>query len=545
MHPFLPNFASLFLSSFIALIILYYRLPVTALEQIILIIVVILLIFSHRLLLVSQESKPAKFVKAIFIFLTALLVQTLVLSSGGLKSPFFILIHLYTLGAGFLIGLSIALSFLFLTTLTIIFQLFFDENLRILLFEDFGTILLYLASLLVIIPLSFLLGRYYFLKDKLLEVVKKELKLKQIQHETLLKGIKDIIFVIDKNLIITSTNDAAQKELSLPESAIINHNLFNVLLIRDPNGKLANKQSLSIDEVFDEKATRIIKGMRLLVRNRIRPRFVDIQIRPITNLEGESGQVMIMVSDSSSKIKPEEGPHPYLEEAQTKYNAMMESFKKLLVQQNSSQLKLRADLILRMGGDISLLQELEDHTINLSPTLVDIAYVCLKSISKHQDFAKSLTVSLNFILPDFGKKDVAHLVPKGFQVSADYLTGPYFTAPIDIKYFELLINRILVLAILISSESKFGQAILGVLREGTSFIKVEVFIPNFHIRDEEKILLFSQYYGSLSSITNLRLGSGLEGYLAKTLANVLNVPIYFNDTQSGLIIGIKLSKGPG
>lgn len=544
MQIFLPNFASLFLSSLVTLIILYYKLPVITFQQITLVVVVILLVFSHKLLLASKESKLAKFVKAFFIFLTTLLVQTLVLSSGGARSPFFILIHLYTLGAGFLIGLSISLSFLFLTTLTIIGQLLFDENLRILLFDDFGTILLYLASLLVIIPLSFLIGRYYFLKDKLLEVVKRELKLKEREHKTLLSGINDIIFVVDKNLIITSTNEAAEKELSLPESAIINHSLFDVLFIRNPDGKLAGAQSLSIDRVMEEKTTRIIKNLQLLVRNRVRPRIVDIQIRPITNLGGEAEQIMIMISDSSSKIKGEGGVHPLLEEAQIKYNARIENLKKLLLK-DAPDLKIKADLIWRAGADISVLSELEDHPSTVNPTLADVAYICLKSISKQQEFAKSLGVSLNFTLPDFSNKDITHLIPKGFQISADSLTGPIFTAPLDIKYLQLLLNKLLDLSILLSSQNKFSQVLLGVIREGSTHLKIEIFIPNFQLTDAEKGLLFTQYYGSLGLSTNLRLGSGLEGYIAKTIASILSIPLYVKDVNSGLIIGIKISKGPG
>lgn len=540
MRFFLPNSIIFFLSSLITFLSLYYKIPVKSLQQVVIFIVIILLVFFNKFLLSSYESKLGKAIRITFILLTSMMVQTLVLSSGGLKSPFFILIHLYTLGAGFLIGTSSSIAFLLFSILALGGQIIFDENIRQIFNEDLGTVFLYGASLLVIIPLSVFLNRAYFLKEKLLEVVRKELKLKQIQHDTILKGIRDIIFIIDQNLIITSTNEAAETELSQPESAIVNHPLFNVLFIRSIDGKLATKETLSIDRVIEEKTTRILKGFQLLVRNKARPRFVDIQVRPITNLEGEVEQIMIMLSDNSSNIKGGSGSHPTLEEAKIKYNALVENLKKLLILKNAPELKARADLIWKAGQDISLLAEIEDHKVNLNPILVDTAYFCLKTVSKEEDFAKSLGVNISFVLPNFNAQEIMPLLPKGFQISPDQLTGPYFTCPVDIKWFQLLLHKLLDLVILLASHQLF----LGVIREGSTEIKIEFFIPNLKLSDQEKGLLFSQYYGNLVNSKNLRLGSGLEGFLAKTIANILNIPLYTNDKNGGLIIGIKLSKRP-
>lgn len=543
MGSFLPNPLALLLSSLVALALLYYKVPIKTLQQATLLIVIILVVFLNRLK-IAPTTLIGRLIRATLLFLTALLLQLLVLSSGGIKSPFLILIHIYTLGTSFLVNLISSMAFLLFSIVALIGQAYFDPNIKNIIAEDLGTIFLYGASFLVIVPLSILVSRLYSLKDKLLQVVKKELKLKEIQHQALLQGISDIIFVTDKNLDIISTNEAAEKELSLPESGIIHRPLFDVLFIRNTDGKLAKAQSLSIDRVLEEKTTRILKGFQLLVRNKARPRMVDIQVRPITNLEGKVEQIMIMISDNAPNIKGSSGPHPSLEEAKIKHNALVENLKKLLILKNAPELKVRADLIWRTGADIAVLSELEDHPAVLNPVLTDVAYMCLKSISKSGDFARSLGVSLNFTLPDFSNKDITHLIPKGFQISADSLTGPLFTAPVDIKYLQHLLNKLLDLSILLSSQNKFSQVLLGVIREGSTHLKIEIFIPNFQLTEQEKDLLFTRYFGSLALSTNLALGSGLEGYIAKTIANILSIPLYVKDVNSGLIIGIKLSKGP-
>lgn len=541
----LSNPVVFFISSLVTLIILYYQVPVKTLQQIILVIVIVLAIFLNRFLLSPKDSLLGRVTRALFLFLTALMIQLLVLSSGGFKSPFLILIHIYTLGTSFLVSLVASISFLLFSILALIAQIVFDENISRFFYEDIGTILLYGASFLVIIPISVFVSRAYTLKDRLFEIVKKELKLKQIQHQTLLKGISDIIFVVDKNLNIISTNEAAEIELSLPQSAIIQRPLFDVLFIRDGSGKLVNVQALSIDRVVEEKTTRIIKELKLLAKNRAAPRLVDVQIRSIVNLEGQVDQLMVIISDTTKNIKNIESLHPILEQARLRQNALAENLKKLLILKGSPELKVRTDLAWKASQDIAILSEIEDHSIQAKPTLVDVADICLRNVSSQQDFAKSLGVSLGFQLVNFGTKDINPIVPAGSQISPHLLTAPYFTCPVDMKWFDTLIHKLLDIAILLVAGMPNPKIWLTVEREEQKALIIKITTSLTFVRKGEEMLLFKEYYGDLSNRTNLRFGSGLEGFLSKSIASLLNIPINI-DTQNGqVILQLKISRGPG
>lgn len=100
---------------------------------------------------------------------------------------------------------------------------------------------------------------------------------------------------------------------------------------------------------------------------------------------------------------------------------------------------------------------------------------------------------------------------------------------------------------LIATTSPFKDKLFQALYpKEESYINIEAFISSMTFNDQEKDLLFTQYYGVLGTSTNLRLGSGLEGYLIKTVATIMNIPFYVKliEQPKGVIIGIKLDKTP-
>lgn len=468
------------------------------------------------------------------------MVQLLVLSSGGFRSPFLILIHIYTLGTSFLIGLTASIFFLVSTVLGLTFQIYFDENIKKLFFEDLGTILLYGASFLVIVPILILLSRLYILKDKLLEIFRRELNIQKIQNQALLKGTSDMIFVTDADLNIISVNEAAETELSLPESGILQRPLFDILFLRDETGKLASAKNLSIDRVIEEKSTRIIQGFHLLTKNRGLPRLVGVQIRPILSLDGKVDQVMVIVGGDTH---PKESLHTILEDARLRHSTMSKELRKLLIIQGLTQLSLRSDLIWKTSQDILLLDELEDHPVQPVQTLSDVAQLCSKHVSNLQDFAKSLGVSLEFHFINFDSKDIESLIPKGFKISPQLLTAPYFTCPIDIKWFDILIDELLNMVILLMAGSQ-NPKIMFTIETGREWNLIKIITGFTLLKEGDQTLLFRPYYADLSNRTNLRLGSGLEGLLAKKISDSLNIPLNAELTNGQIILTLRLNRVP-
>lgn len=522
-HTFPFELIAIFLSSAITLAVIYFELVTTQLQQIVLALVIILLLFSNRFL----------FFRIIFLFLLSLLIQVWILSTGGIKSPFLILFHLFALGLSFLANIKSATVFLLLSVFVLIAQTLLDPRILQLAMEDPGSTLLYLTSFLVTVPLFVLVNRFYHIKDSLLNVLHKQLKITHLQQESLLKGLQELVLVVDRNLNIISINEAAEKELSVFKSEVTHKPLLDILFLKDKNNVMVSQQYFPVDRIAEEKTTRILKDLWLLTKNRVLPKPVIIQLRPIDNLEGQVDQITIVISDNRETLTENNQKHISTEISRVKHQAMMEDLKQRVDVLNLPELAIRLELLWRMEQDLQNVKEIEDHSIKQSLFLIDLAQLSKKRVISLQNFAKFLGVTLDFSLPNFGLQDIATLIPKGSKISPDQLTSAFFTAPLDIKWTDLLIQKLLDMAILLTSGIKNPLVTLNIEREGTALLVVTITTnyPAFTKQQEPEI--FQPQYGSLGSTTNLKLGSGLEGYLARSIASILGLLLSIEPEKSG------------
>lgn len=531
------------LSAIVALAAVYLKIKINSLQQGVVVLLIFLLILLNQILFRQKDVVFTSILHKLFLLATSLFVQFLVLSTGGLLSPFLILIHLFTIGASFLVGLIPAIIFLILSITVVTSNILLDQIWQRIFLEDIGASLLYLISFIVVIPLAMLVAQRYRLKEALLDIVSRELKLNQLRQKSVLSSISDLVFVTDKNLNILSVNEACEKALSMSGSELIHRSLFDVLFLKDKNDQLIKLKGLSVDRVLEEKTTRIIKDLLFISKNTLNPRRVNIQVRPIVDLEGRIDQITFVVSDSSQIYDAEARKHSNLEEARTKYQAMMENLKSSLLAKGLPGLRARAELIRRTQQDLLNALELEDHSIQSKLALVDVSQMCHKMVVMQQDFALTWHVPLEFVLVNFDMKDVAPLIPKGYKIAPTQLTSAYFTAPIDVVWLDLLLQELVSVAILLTSDTKHPKVSLTVERQDNKSLIVRV-ISNFvPLTKEEERMLLTEYYGSLSAKTNLSLGSGLEGYVAKTIAASLNTPLTIESTSQQVIFKLLISKG--
>lgn len=66
---------------------------------------------------INKFGKPALF------FTCSLLIQMLVLILGGVRSPFFIFLHLFLIGTSFMFGITLSVMFLITSMFALLFQI--------------------------------------------------------------------------------------------------------------------------------------------------------------------------------------------------------------------------------------------------------------------------------------------------------------------------------------------------------------------------------------------------------------------------------------
>ncbi|MBI2020057.1 PAS domain-containing protein [Candidatus Daviesbacteria bacterium] len=517
----LLEFLSLIISSAIVLSLIYLKFSVTTLQQIIALLL-ILLIFLARLFFTPLKPNPAKLVRLSLIFLSSMFVQVLVISSGGFYSPFLILIHLYALATSFLLNLQSSISFLGLTLLVLILGLFLDQKMSLLFQEDPGSVILYGISFLIIIPLAQFLMQTYHIKDTISKMLIERSRLSQIREESILQSLAEMILVTDKNLRILSVNEAYQKLFHQTGSELINKSLVEVLPLKDKNGQPIEPKSLSIENILTDKVTRIIKGYYLSTANNHSTEVI-IQIRPITDSANQVNQMVFVITDAKEKDKYGLG-HPDLNLTLTKYRSGIEDLKKTLVATNLPELQSRIEILSHIEEDLLTAMELEDHPIQKNTTLEDIAYLCKKIADGKGLFAQKLGISLQFNLPEEENAEYTLIQLRDKNISQKVLGISVFTTPVDIKWFQIAISRLVDLAIFLTLGSAKPSVEVKLALDQNQNVSVLISSQAL-ISEQDKSNLFVKYYDGLEAKTKLSLGSGLEGFIAKSITDQLFIPL--------------------
>lgn len=532
----------LLLSSVITLILItQVSLDFVKSSTIILQILIFLILVSKFL----SKKISQKIIKTGFVFLSSIFIQLLVVSTGAFYSPFFILINLYTLGLSFLVNLSSAFIFLASSVLILVTYLQVNKSIQEAFFNDPGAALLNLASYIVIIPLAITLNQYYYLKDSVLKLLNKEINVNKQQQQSVLKGIDELVLTTDTNLNILSTNDAVEKLLNLSTGEVVNHNLLQIFNMKDSSGDPANILTLSIDKILADNTTRIIKDIYIYTKSRPAPYKVTAQISPIIESGNKVTQLSIILSntkDGSSDIIS----HEILESSKKRQQQMADIIKEEVRKANIPHLRTQVELFSKSEDDLITALDLEDHPIKEVVNLSDIADLTKKALNEKLNLAQSLRVNLKMFLDPSQSNEEAFLALSDPTLKNTFSLNSELTAPVDARWLKILTQKLLDISLLLSSATANSQVEVRLLNQGNTQIAISILATPVKLKEKDLEELFKPYYGTLATTSNLKLGSGLEGFIAKTISLQLNLPIEVKalNLLPGLNFKILISKQP-
>jgi hypothetical protein len=139
------------------------------------------------------------------------------------------------------------------------------------------------------------------------------------------------------------------------------------------------------------------------------------------------------------------------------------------------------------------------------------------------------------------------LITPLFTIASEKFTGPFFTAPCEVKYLSITIQKLLELTILLAAKEERPLVQLDVKRQGDNalLIALTATVPQMVLQKQAE--MFAMYYGSLANKTSLHGGLGLEGYLAKKILDTLNIPmkIITEETQHRMTFQLEIRKEKG
>lgn len=533
-----------FFSSLLILGLSYFKVSNTILQEITSFLLAALLILFSRGKFSSTKITPGTSSRLLLLFLSSFFVQLLVISTGGFFSPFLILLHLFTLGSSFLLGLKSSISFLIFSVLALTINNLLNPQMFALLREDPGSVLLYLLSFVVIIPLAQFLIHSYQFKDTLSKLLKEHLKINERREESILTSLSELILITDKSFNILSTNEAVEETLSLSASEVVHRPLLEILPLKDQEGKWATLDSLSLHSISNDRVSRIIKGISFQAKTDPQPRQVIIHARPVTNSTGEISQIVFIVTDAKTRFESEH--HTDLEQARARQRTLMEGLKSALQKTKLWQSITEAELLSKIEDDIFIALEMEDHPVKENVNFPDIARLGKEAVVARQKLAKTLGVSLQFTLPPEEAQEASFIRLSETDFPSQSLPVSEFTVPTDSYWLKTATLRLLDLAILLASGDKNSSVQLTARRQDEAMLTMSITTPSPTLTTLQRQELFQEYYGDLGKITNLHLGSGLEGFIAKNILSQLNIPleVTLEGNPPHLTFFLKFSKLP-
>lgn len=533
--------AIFFLASATSFALVYFHFTITDLQKGVALLLVLLLVLYNHARSRSTHQFLAKIFNSLFLYGSAVFVQLLVLSAGGFYSPFLILLHLYTLGASFLLSLSGGISFLIFSLVVLLASIKIDPALSKIFQDDPGTVLLYLASFSVIVPLSIAISRYYHLKGNLFNLLNKEFKLSNSRQETVLRGVQELVVVTDPNLNIVSLNEAAQKTFKVDPSAALHQPLLQTLHILNADHQPISVEILQAQRVLVDKASRIVDNLFISQGGQAVPMPISIQISPVKDAENKVNQLLFVISDATSRRF---GGHANLDIAYLKNKELIETLRHRLELAKMNMAVYEVDLFAKTEDDLFTAVELEDHPISPKPLYRDLAEICQEMVSSKNNFAASLGVQVHFLLPESDSSEWALLKLKEAHADPGLIGDSKFSSPIDVRWFRILVDKLLDLAILLGSSHPNSAVRLSISRQPQGLIEVAILTTYFPANPLMfKFEVFKEYYGSLVTSSNLSRGSGLEGFIVKMVADQLRLPILVESNQSLLQTSFKIQVG--
>ena len=434
--PFITT-AIFIVSSLISFGLIYFKLSAAFSQQIVSVTLLFSVVFLGKFNNVKKQSTPWQ--TSLAVLLSSFLVQMLVISSGGLYSPLLIIIHLYTLGAIFLLNSKTPIYFLFFSLLVLIGQIRYDPILSATFFNDPWTAVIYGMSFLIIIPLALYLSHNYFMKDAFTNLLKNYIQMQERKADSILTALNDLVVVTNQKLEILSVNISVEKYLQQDKDDILGKNLFDIFTFKDISGLPGTTSSLSIDAAMLDKASHFVDGFMLETVGNIKPKPVLIQVRPLTDEAGKISQIVFVMSEPG--IQPNVPIHQSLAEALKRKNSLLDSFAAIRSATSYESIKAKIGLVTHIEEDIYLNAELEDHSPNEKPILADMVVLSSRIIEQNRPLSEFLATNILLNYEDPEAKEAAFIKLHESKTSDADLAPSIYSLPVEEKFIGVIIGR--------------------------------------------------------------------------------------------------------
>lgn len=514
MPQFLIQSAIFLIASGASALLIYISKSYQFYQQLIPVLLVLDILIASR---IKTGQQSLTFPKLSVLFISPLLIQTIVISSGGFYSPLLILLHIFTLGAILLLGSSSPITFLASSLGVLVFHISFDRNLYQFFQNDPWAVAIYALSIVIVIPLALYLSHSNSVKGKFNNFLKDYILMSEKRQKSILTALSNMVIITDKNLGVVSINIAVERLLKTSIHQVQGRLISEVLLLRDSSGNRVPFADLPIKQSLTDKATHIVEGFSLETKIESVPKPITLQIRPLTNPSGEVTQIVFVLTDPLLKVGF--NTHPSITDALKK----RDKFLSLLTSPISSISEFSAKqvimLITHIEEDILTVQEMEDHPLQEVIGFVDLISLTEQTIAAKSFFYLSIGNIPEIKFEDEDKREEAFLNLRMEQLGQLNLSK--YTAAIDSYLLKLILEKIIDFSVFAAGNEAKPQIYLSIIPDN---VKIEISFPSKNLTQKDLSNFLVKNYPGIK-LPSLQNSSGLEGYIAGKVSRAIGLPI--------------------
>lgn len=432
-------------------------------------------------------------------------VTLLVISTGGFLSPFFILIHLTTLALSFLFSLQSSIAFLVSSIAITSVHLYYFYPID---YQSVDNVLLvvYILSLVTIVPISFFVARRYDLSNRLANYLNKQLFISQTEKDLLLKSINEGVITVDPNLKIVNLNSIAQGLIKLDENSIRDKFFFDVFSFENRYGAKLKKTDIPFQNLLKLKTTFKKDNVRMIVANGITLQSINFTFSSNIDENGKVIGILFIFSDLTKESQSGQIQ-----------NVIEIFFQKFM--------NLQPDKVKKAMAQLYLLYQFQNDKFNETSLISDIGGIIKKITQNYPD-------KVNLLFDQKVLSEIKIGNEKRIETTSNVKPLSIVTNPRILENsFYSLINLALDINdknIPISIDSKLG--------ENEILITIKT---NSEIKKDQADEITKPFFGKLENSPQTKNAIGIEGYIAKIFLESIGGSITIED-NNGLIFKVTL-----
>lgn len=385
----------------------------------------------------------------VLVLATSLL---LVLGSGGIFSPFLVLIHVVTFGIGIAVSFSVATAYLIISVLSLAFGIALSPVIRAeFLFEPW-IVAINIVSMATLLPIIYIALNRFHLREFVLQQLQEQVALSEIREDIITQNLKESIVVCNKELLILSANHRFRQMTGMEAATLTLQSLFSVVKVWDDDKDPVTTNNFDITHVIEGTETLMKSGYYIQGRAMDKKRRVDIHIRPVIGTTQNVEQIVCVITNAKTiPAFTKRQTHEHIFEP---LEAHVEEIVHHSTNSGNFFIKKRATLLLEHIRDASSSLTIRAR-IGETPTITDLETVLRMATHELKQYLIAFPYHINMI--SGGSIPVVSTDPVHQKILPSQFLSEKYTALIDGPSAELLIRKLICIIVGHMTEAKITE----------------------------------------------------------------------------------------